>query len=356
MDIYTAINGSSCKLQQDANIFNDNDFTVNGKMISINRNSVLESVNNRVSTGNCSGLQITYVQEDSTKPYPTQFIDGDLETIYDENTLIDCSNRFPWSEIKTVTVDNQQYIKVPKMYISSTFTEGKSVLAISKYKKEGYHCAPSFMRMGVEMPYILISQETFNTSITVENMSELVSNFSSTGRLYSIYDAHLLARLVMIESQCKMLLASYLSGDTIASCSYINIKTVFNNSLFYDGIRIDSDRILSMHDNQGYQQYVKTLESYNYGGSYQLKWRSEQGESYNMSDIFIPSIVRTSNENQNFFGGYINCPSVSEEGSYKYARGTQTANAELNGPTYVYFALFNNTKIGPYKIVRYDNV
>ena len=63
------------------------------------------------------------------------------------------SDKWPWSEMKEVTVDGQQMVRIPRIYVKNCVLEdgefkGKPAYFIAQRHLAGFHVHPAFMNNG----------------------------------------------------------------------------------------------------------------------------------------------------------------------------------------------------------------
>ena len=64
---------------------------------------------------------------------------------------LDSANLFPWNRVEDRTVDGQEVVFVPKVYVKNGVNgDGNKYWSISDRRKTGYHLHPAFMYDGEE--------------------------------------------------------------------------------------------------------------------------------------------------------------------------------------------------------------
>lgn len=152
----------------------------------------------------------------------------------------DINKFFPYNKMKLVTVDGQQMLRIPKIYVKNEVISkgrfaGKTAFFMAEHPYKGYHVHPAFMNMGSQMSFLDLScyeaskgkdgkpqSVPKNSGITIsrgDRRSEMwqeitqpeairvskLRNTSSTDpdksgwHCWDIYCHHLLARIMLFE-------------------------------------------------------------------------------------------------------------------------------------------------------------
>lgn len=332
-------------------------FTVSNGIISVDQNSIANSINNRVSAGNCTGIQLS-VDNDGYN-HTWQYIDGDLGVIYDSNTVLTVNDRYPWSEIQTVNINGDIFIWIPKTYVNTTISNGTCTFMVSKTLKEGYHCHPCFMKNGTEIPGIYIAKykcrgslssltSTSQTSVLQACIDDIYNAVSAKGndfRVYNIYDHHFIARLCLIEMHGIDSQVYYGGSTTAINLTVHSIEETYASlNLFIDGLRTDANSKIEIYDKNGYRSWQSTGLAVRSG--YFTVPYSEFTDNYNLSDVFLYAKFLGTTESaifNDYQGAEANC----------YYR-TSSANMDSNGVFYLYGRVPDTTTtLLTFKMVKY---
>lgn len=273
---------------------------------------------------------------------------------------IDFSNVWPYSEMKTETVDGQEMVYIPKIYVCNTKLPDTSKYA-GKYRfsiapeklDDNWHVHPAFMNKGEEMSGIQISAYTAGkdssgkatslkdgsrwTNMTRDSAHSLGLNRNVSGgkadqtgwHCYNVYEHHLIARLMLIEYGSSDLQTLLTGSDSGNNATWRGIHEVYggNVSFWIDGIdTLGSGSAIRIFDNDGGQAYVDT--GIKPCGSGWLKTTLHNvGKNYDMGDVFVAESVDGTQSNGSF-GDY----QCLYGGSVFYADGGGSA---LYGPFYL---------------------
>lgn len=258
---------------------------------------------------------------------------------------------YPWKNIETVTIDDQQMVKIPAFYVrcglapSGTDTAGRKCWWVSAAPRAGYHLHPAFIHNGSKLEQFYIgAYEAYNTGDTkagsAANKSPWVSiDFSqaktvcearnsadgeiSGFHLQNYYERSAIALLMMIELgspdvQQKIGAGNSSSSGAVATgksnAVWRGIHEFWGNVWEWcDGIKTASDgKTILVHDNNGMQTYINTgatLPSMSNNGIQSMQ--DAVGENFDLSDMFIPKEASSSAAASTFSdGGWMAAGSV----------------------------------------------
>lgn len=231
--------------------------------------------------------------------------------------------RWPFTEIKPVTVDGQHMIRLPRIYVNNTIIKegpyaGKHQYSISSVKfDKSWHCHPAFMLNGMEMRALdiaayIASKDAAGKAASVPTTSYWTNITRDTAHtlgesrnvkngtwdqwgwhMYSIYDHHLLARLMLIEFATGNIQLMLTGSNVGSNMNYHGITHEFGGtdgcwSFFLDGADVlGSGNTTRIFDSQGFQKYVEThivLPQDNWMATCQHTC----GANFDFGDIFAP--------------------------------------------------------------------
>ena len=258
---------------------------------------------------------------------------------------INFSNVWPYKEIKTVTVDGQEMVYIPKIYVCNTMLPntskyaGKVSYSIAKEKLDDtWHVHPAFMNAGKEMSGVQIGKYLASkdssgkaasikgatpwTSITRDTAHSLGSNRNVSGgtaeqtgwHCYNIYEHHLIARLMLIEYGSSDLQTLLTGSDSGMDAKYHGIEMVWGGTSYgewFDGIdTLGTNRSVRIFKNDGSQTYVDTGIT-PCGAGWLKDVLHNKGTNYDLGDVFLAASVDGTQANgsfgdyQYFNGGYV---------------------------------------------------
>ena len=275
------------------------------------------------------------------------------------------SNIWPFSAMKEQTVDAQAMVFCPKIYIcnevpgSGTYS-GKPCYEISNYKETGFHCAPTFMTNGVEndtgiqWSSYIASKDSSGKAASIANATpwtniaytavdaaartrNLGTGEQAGWRAWNIYDAHLLARLMLFEAGSADIQTILGGTDGSMGATYHGIHDVWGGTSYgfwiYGLTTTGSGNTIMVLDNKGNNNMVDTKIA-PCGNGWPVTLLDNVGSNYDLGDIFLAKTVTSTKENgtlgdyQNLSGGcafYANWGSSSGYGPF-YLDGVAPAN------------------------------
>ena len=272
------------------------------------------------------------------------------------------SNIWPFSAMKEQTVDGQAMVFCPKIYIcnevpgSGTYS-GKPCYEISDYKETGFHCAPTFMTNGVEndtgiqwssyiaskdssgkaasianaTPWTNIAYTAVDTAARTRNVG---TGEQAGWRAWNIYDAHLLARLMLFETGSADIQTILGGTDGSMGVTYHGIHDVWGGTSYgfwiYGLTTTGSGNTIMVLDNKGNNNMVDTKIA-PCGNGWPVTLLDNVGSNYDLGDIFLAKTVTSTKENGTL-------------GDYQFLSGgyafyTYWGSSSLYGP----FCLYNGT-------------
>lgn len=244
---------------------------------------------------------------------------------------IDFTNEYPFNSFKTVIVDGETMVKVPRFYVrvytpASGKYAGMKCWEVSEDKiDDTFHLHPAFMRNGKELDCFYIgaytayrkagevagskSNETPWTNVGgLEAARESCERHGEGWHLQTIYERSALQILALLEMGSGDSQTKFGAGNVNTSAA---VKTGESNAVFHgihelwgnyweivDGIKGDGAGNIMIWDNKGNQAYVNTgLKPAT--NNYIVDVYNVEGTDYNLGDTFIPSSV--SNEGSSAF-------------------------------------------------------
>lgn len=258
---------------------------------------------------------------------------------------IDFSNVWPYNAMKKVTVDGQEMVGIPKIYVrnmvlpNTSKYAGKYAYLIAPNKiDDTWHVHPAFMNNGKEMSGVQIGKylaskdssgkaasikgASFWTCITRDNSHKagLTRNVSGgTGEktgwhMYNIYEHHLIARLMLIEYGSSDLQTLLTGSDSGMDAKYHGIEMVWGGASYgewFDGIdTLGTNSAVRIFKNDGSQTYVDTGIA-PCGDGWLKDVLHNKGTNYDLGDVFLASAVDGTQANGSFSdcqwlrGGYV---------------------------------------------------
>lgn len=238
--------------------------------------------------------------------------------------LLDTSNRFPWNQIEDTTVDGNEMIYIPKIFVKNEVQNGMIKRYISNIKKTGFHCHPAFMRSSHETDGILIGKYLTSgttaapTSVnggTILNVkyaqAQTAGSVLGDGwHMYNIYEHQLLALLMLIECGSTDVQNLIGGSSTAIGVTYYGITDVWGSttqSIWLDGIDTmgSNNTTLRVLDNLGNGTMVDTclIASTDMPNGWIINLHDESGEGYDLNDLFIGKSF-SATESEGTFGDY----------------------------------------------------
>ena len=240
-------------------------------------------------------------------------------------SLLDVTNKFPWREIRDVTVDGEEMVFIPKIYVKNTTIGGNPAWFICGTPKQGYHLHPAFIDIdsteGTEAEHgILIGKYRASGSVNnlhsvsdgtlfagnLRNMKTYISAKNVTGgtaeqtgwHLYNIFEHNLILRLALIENGPSIFISS-------SNVSYLGIQyyKYATGSTWLEGIGVLYDILVAKQcclaiKSKGTWHAFRNLSSNI--SSYINTVYNDVGDDYDLGDIFIGKTF-TSTESKSLF-------------------------------------------------------
>ena len=257
------------------------------------------------------------------------------------------SRTYPWSDIKTETVDGQSMVWIPKFYYrvhtptTGTYL-GKKCLEISDGAADGFVLHPAFMKNGAEITGFWVGAyecsmdaSDSNKAASIIGKSPLVSiNFPTmktrcearnvngqTGwHLWNIYELAAIQMLCLIELGSPDVQAKIGSGNSNSSAAVATGSTnakwrgiceLWGNVWhMVDGLKGSGTKI-QMFDRLGNGTYVNTgVAAYSAAHGYPKDMLDVSGTGFDFNDVFIPKTIDATASNGTY-GDYY-CAAVSD--------------------------------------------
>lgn len=257
---------------------------------------------------------------------------------------IDVTNLFPWNKMKAVTVDGQSMIFIPKIWIRNTPLPAgakyadKVAYMFADGPVSGYHLAPSFYTSGVEndsgvqlsgyiagqasgkatslsgaTPWTNIAYTAVDTAARTRNVG---TGEQAGWRAWNIYDAHLLARLMLFEAGSADVQTIIGGTDGSMGATYHGIHDVWGGTSYgfwiYGLTTTGSGNTIMVLDNKGNNNMVDTKIA-PCGNGWPVTLLDNVGSNYDLGDIFLAKSVTSTEssgslgDGQYLGGGYAFC-------------------------------------------------
>lgn len=258
---------------------------------------------------------------------------------------LDFTKAWPFNKMVEQTVDGQEMVYIPKMYVkneklpdTATYA-GKYAYLIAPDKiDDTWHVHPAFMNAGKEMSGVQIGKYLASkdgsgkaasikgatpwTSITRDTAHSLGSNRNVSGgtaeqtgwHCYNIYEHHLIARLMLIEYGSSDLQTLLTGSDSGMDAKYHGIEMVWGGASYgewFDGIdTLGTNSAVRIFKNDGSQTYVDTGIA-PCGRGWLKDVLHNKGTNYDLGDVFLAASVDGTQANgsfgdyQWFGGGYV---------------------------------------------------
>ena len=248
---------------------------------------------------------------------------------------IDVSKIFPINKMKLVTVDGQAVIELPKTWIRNTplakgaTYEDKVAYMFSERAQPGYHLAPSFYtdgkenENGVQLSAYIASKDSSGKAASIANATpwtniaytavDAAARTRNVGtgeqagwRAWNIYDAHLLARLMLFEAGSADIQTILGGTDGSMGVTYHGIHDVWGGTSYgfwiYGLTTTGSGNTIMVLDNKGNNSMVDTQIA-PCGSGWLVTLLDNVGSNYDLGDLFLAKSV-TSTESSGSLGDY----------------------------------------------------
>lgn len=238
---------------------------------------------------------------------------------------IDFTQEYPFNAFKTVVIDGEVMVKVPKFYVrvyvpNTGKYAGMKCWEVSEDRiDDSFHLHPAFMRNGKELSHFYIGAYTAYKKVgNIAGSKEDETPWTNIGGLESareccnrrggdegwhlqtIYERSALQILALLEMGHGDSQVGFGTGNVNTSSA---VKTGRSTAVFHgiyelwgnyweivDGIKGDGAGNVMIWDNRGNQTYVNTgLKPAT--NNYIVDVYNVAGEGYNLGDTFIPSSV-----------------------------------------------------------------
>ena len=257
---------------------------------------------------------------------------------------------FPFNQMTAQTVDGQQMIYLPKMYVKTGTIDagaqraGKPGFWISERPQDGYHLYPAFYNNGVEAQGLQlavdlaskgsdgkpeskagatpwVNEPTFNNIKSLAARRNTGTGEQSGWHAWNIYEHHLLARLMMIEYGTSDMQASLGTQNV----NYHGILNPWGNptagvGFLIDGLLADGSNNIQIADNTGKGTLVSTGKAFPGSGWITSTWM-DKGALYDLSDVFLAKTVDSTEGNGTFSdyaGLYAGCAFCTSDSTSSY--------------------------------------
>lgn len=335
MSVYIGVNNTAKKVK---NIFvGENNIAKQVKSIVVNDNYVFKQNNGTaigITWGTAENAGWNRVNDDGTDYTDVVKISGNK---------IDVSNMFPFNQMEQRTVDGQDMVYIPKIYVKNVSSledgpyKGRPAYYISDKKLDGYHVHPAFMYNGQECSGIEIGAWLAGKESNIATSKQGVSPWNNITRdqaitnaltrntagtttgwhMYNIWEHHLIARLMLIEGGRGDTQTVFGGSSTAVSVNYHGIRDVWGGTTFNSGMphfwldgfdTLGSSNHIRVKNPNGNGQWVDTGIAparylYPFGNVLRNKTAS-----YDMGDLFIAnaegSVIP---DYQSFYGGCVFC-------------------------------------------------
>ena len=231
---------------------------------------------------------------------------------------IDFSKRMPWSGIKSVTIDGNDCVWIPKFYYrvhtpTSGAYAGQKIWSVSDNPVGGFTLHPVFIHNNVEQDgFYFGAYEAYQNGskagsaagktpwvdINLANAKSACTANGSLWHLQNIYERHAIALLMLTELGTSDVQSAIGAGNSGSSAA---VTTGSSNAVWrgihefwgnvwewFDGFYTTSGTI-HVFDNTGTGTYVTLSKSMNVSGNGFAKVLEDKGSNYDLNSLFIPS-------------------------------------------------------------------
>ena len=237
------------------------------------------------------------------------------------------SRTYPWSDIKTETVDGQSMVWIPKFYYrvhtptTGTYL-GKKCLEISDGAADGFVLHPAFMKNGAEITGFWVGAYECSTDASDSNKAASIIGKSplvsidfptmqsrcaarNTGgqsgwHLWNIYELAAIQMLCLIELGTPDVQTAVGSGNSASSAAvatgssnakWRGISELWGNVWhMVDGFK-GSGTTIQILDRLGNGTYVNTGASALTSSGYPKDMLDTSGTGFNFNDVFVPKTI-----------------------------------------------------------------
>ena len=238
------------------------------------------------------------------------------------------SRTYPWSDIKTETIDGQSMVWIPKFYYrvhtptTGTYL-GKKCLEISDGAADGFVLHPAFMKNGAEITGFWVGAyecsadaSDSNKAASIIGKSPLVSidfptmqarcaarntGGQSGWHLWNIYELAAIQMLCLIELGTPDVQTAIGSGNSASSAAVVTGSTnakwrgiceLWGNVWhMVDGLK-GSGTTIQMFDRLGNGTYVNTgVAAYSAAHGYPKDMLDVSGTGFDFNDVFVPKTI-----------------------------------------------------------------
>ena len=200
---------------------------------------------------------------------------------------------FPFNQMEKRQVDGRNFIFIPNIWVrneklpAGAERENCFAYMISDKPKTGYHIHPSFVTNGrINDSGILIGENIIRGNFAYNEIKSKAAEFAAEP--FNIYDAHLLARLMLIEFGTSNIQKAMTGIDGRMGATYHGIKNVWGAEDFgqwYYGLTTE-DGTIHILSNKGNGAMIDTKIS-PAGSGYPTQLLTAKSLNYDLGDVFI---------------------------------------------------------------------
>lgn len=200
---------------------------------------------------------------------------------------------FPFNQMKVREVDGMRYVFVPNIWVrneklsAGATYEDCFAYMISDKAKPNYHIHPAFVTNGViNDSGILIGEDIIAGSFSYNELKAKAQEYHADP--FTIYDMHLLARLMLIECGTGNIQKALTGIDGRMGATYHGIKNVWGAEelgQWYYGLTTE-DGTIHILSNKGDGAMIDT-KIVPAGGGYPSSLLTTKTLNYDLGDVFI---------------------------------------------------------------------
>lgn len=200
---------------------------------------------------------------------------------------------FPFNQMKITDIDGIKYRFIPNIWVrneklpaDATYEE-KFAYMISDKPKTNYHIHPSFVTNGkINDSGILIGEDIIVGSFAYSEIKTKAAEFDAEP--FNIYDAHLLARLMLIEYGASNIQKALSGIDGKMSVTYHGIKNVWGSEDYgqwYYGLTTEEGTIHILNNKMDGTMIDTRIAPV--GSGYPLELLTTKTLNYDLGDVFL---------------------------------------------------------------------
>lgn len=201
--------------------------------------------------------------------------------------------KFPFNQIKPVKVDDIDYVFIPNIWVrNETLSIGAAyedcfAYMISDKPKSGYHIHPTFVKNGKpNAEGVLIGKNIIAGNFAYNELKTKAVGYNAEP--FNIYDMHLIARLMIIESGSSNIQKTLSGIDGKMGVSWYGIKNVWGAKdlgQWYYGLTTEDETIHILSNKMdGSTVDTKIAPA---GSGYPSSLLTTKTLSYDFGDVFI---------------------------------------------------------------------